>query len=103
MTNYLNNLESSLEKDGANCSFHVMQSNGGVSGITNICKKPVGTALSGLAAGVIGAANVGLNAGYPDCISLDMGGTSTDVALIKDGQAIITNDGAFEEYPLIFP
>ena len=62
VTNYLNNLESSLEKDGANCSFHVMQSNGGVSGITNICKKPVGTALSGLAAGVIGAANVGLNA-----------------------------------------
>jgi len=103
VTNYLNNLESSLEKDGANCSFHVMQSNGGVSGITNICKKPVGTALSGLAAGVIGAANVGLNAGYPDCISLDMGGTSTDVALIKDGQAIITNDGAFEEYPLNIP
>ena len=30
VTNYLNNLESSLEKDGANCSFHVMQSNGGV-------------------------------------------------------------------------
>ena len=103
VTNYLNNLESSLEKDGANCSFHVMQSNGGVSGITNICKKPVGTALSGLAAGVIGAANVGLNAGYPNCISLDMGGTSTDVALIKDGQAIITNDGAFEEYPLNIP
>ena len=103
VTNYLHNLESSLENDGANCSFHVMQSNGGVSGITNICKKPVGTALSGLAAGVIGAANVGLNAGYPDCISLDMGGTSTDVALIKDGQAIITNDGAFEEYPLNIP
>ena len=88
VTNYLLNLESSLKAEGANCSFHVMQSNGGVSGIANICKKPVGTALSGLAAGVIGAANVGVNAGYPDCISLDMGGTSTDVALIKNGKAI---------------
>ena len=103
VTNYLINLESSLKKDGANCPFHVMQSNGGVSGINNICQKPVGTALSGLAAGVIGAANVGLNAGYPDCISLDMGGTSTDVALIKDGKAIITNDGGFEDYPLNIP
>ena len=103
VTNYLLNLESSLKAEGANCSFHVMQSNGGVSGIANICKKPVGTALSGLAAGVIGAANVGVNAGYPDCISLDMGGTSTDVALIKNGKAIITSDGGFEDYPLNIP
>ena len=103
VTNYLFNLQESLSKDGATCPFHVMQSNGGVSGINNVCKKPVGTALSGLAAGVIGAANVGLNAGHPDCISLDMGGTSTDVALIKDGKAIITNDGGFEDYPLNIP
>lgn len=103
VTNYLMNLETSLKNSGANCPFHVMQSNGGVSGINNICLKPVGTALSGLAAGVIGAANVGLNAGYPDCISLDMGGTSTDVSLIKDGKAIITNDGGFEDYPLNIP
>lgn len=103
VTNYLLNLESTLKAEGANCSFHVMQSNGGVSGISNICKKPVGTALSGLAAGVIGAANVGLNAGHPNCISLDMGGTSTDVALIKNGKAIITTDGGFEDYPLNLP
>ena len=103
VTNYLLNLEASLKAEGANCAFHVMQSSGGVSGINNICKKPVGTALSGLAAGVVGAANVGLNAGYPNCISLDMGGTSTDVALIKDGKAIITSDGGFEDYPLNIP
>ena len=43
------------------------------------------------------------SAGYPDCISLDMGGTSTDVALIRGGQPLITNEGSFEDYPLNVP
>nr|XP_061799978.1 putative D-/L-hydantoinase subunit A [Nerophis lumbriciformis] len=80
-----------------------MQSHGGVGGVDNVIERPVGTVLSGLAAGVIGAANVGATAGYPNCISLDMGGTSTDVALIRGGQALVTSEGSFEDYPLNVP
>ena len=103
VTNYLDELLSQLNREGVHCPLHVMQSHGGVGGVDNVIERPVGTVLSGLAAGVIGAANVGASAGFPDCISLDMGGTSTDVALIRGGQALVTNEGSFEDYPLNVP
>ncbi len=103
VTNYLNELVAELRQANVNCPLHVMQSHGGVGGVDNVIERPVGTVLSGLAAGVIGAANVGATAGFPDCISLDMGGTSTDVALIRGGQALVTSEGSFEDYPLNVP
>ena len=103
VTNYLRGLQHELLKAGVPGPLHVMQSHGGVGGVGNIIERPVGTVLSGLAAGVIGAANVGASAGFPDCISLDMGGTSTDVALIRGGRALISNDGSFADYPLNIP
>lgn len=103
VTSYLNELGAELEAAGARAPLHIMQSHGGVGGTENVIERPVGTVLSGLAAGVIGAANVGDTAGFPDCISLDMGGTSTDVALIRGGRAMVTNDGSFEDYPLNIP
>ena len=103
VTNYLRGLQRELGEAGVAGPLHVMQSHGGVGGVGNIIERPVGTVLSGLAAGVIGAANVGASAGFPDCISLDMGGTSTDVALIRGGRALISNDGSFADYPLNIP
>ena len=103
VTDYLNELVNKLDAANAHAPLHVMQSHGGVGGVENVIERPVGTVLSGLAAGVIGAANVGASAGFPDCISLDMGGTSTDVALIRGGQPLITNEGSFEDYPLNVP
>lgn len=103
VTNYLQAMDSKLQSAGIHAPLHVMQSNGGVAGILPIIERPVGTVLSGLAAGVIGAANVGLEAGHPDCISLDMGGTSADVALIRGGRPVITAEGSFEDYPLHIP
>ena len=96
-------MESRMRDAGIHAPLHVMQSNGGVAGIGPIVERPVGTVLSGLAAGVIGAAYVGLEAGHPDCISLDMGGTSADVALIRGGRPVITAEGSFEDYPLHIP
>lgn len=92
-----------LRACGVPAPLHVMQSHGGVCGVQNVIERPVGTVHSGLAAGVIGAANVGAGAGCPDLISLDMGGTSADVALIRDGRPLVTNDGGFEDYPLNIP
>ena len=103
VTNYLQAMDSKLQSAGIRAPLHVMQSNGGVAGIGPIVERPVGTVLSGLAAGVIGAAHVGLEAGHPDCISLDMGGTSADVALIRNGRPIVTAEGSFEDYPLHIP
>ncbi len=103
VTDYLNELVGELQQAGINTGMHVMQSHGGVGGVENVIERPVGTVLSGLAAGVIGAANVGAAAGYPNCISLDMGGTSTDVALIRDGRPLVTSEGSFEDYPLNIP
>ncbi len=103
VNNYLSDLAARLKDCRVDAPLHVMQSHGGVCGVDNVIERPVGTVLSGLAAGVIGAANVGLTAGCKDLISFDMGGTSTDVALIQDGRPLITNEGGFEDYPLNIP
>ena len=103
VNNYLTSLMDRMRGAGIDAPLHVMQSHGGVSGVDNVIERPVGTVLSGLAAGVIGAANVGAAAGFGDLISLDMGGTSADVALIRDGRPLVTNEGGFEDYPLNIP
>ena len=100
---YLEALGSRLRQAGVQAPLDVMQSNGGVCGVRNVIERPVGTVLSGLAAGVIGAASLGARAGFPDLISLDMGGTSADVALIRNGRPLVTNEGSFEHYPLNIP
>jgi N-methylhydantoinase A len=103
MTKYVNDLAARLAQAGCRAPLHVMQSNGGVGGVDSIVECPIRTVLSGLAAGVLGAADVGLAAGFPNCISLDMGGTSADVALIPNGTPVITNKGGFEDWPLHLP
>ncbi len=64
----------------------IMQSNGGAVSTDTVRKLPINTFFSGPAGGVIGAATVGVAAEVPNVITFDMGGTSTDVALIKDGK-----------------
>ena len=66
------------------CLF--MQSNGGVAGGATIRRAPALTALSGPAAGVVGARDVAAACGIPDIITVDIGGTSADICLIKDGK-----------------
>ncbi len=64
----------------------VMTSGGGTAGLTRAAEAPVHTLLSGPAAGVVAAAAVATQAGFPDALAFDMGGTSTDVCLIRDGR-----------------
>ena len=65
----------------------VMRSSGGVATLAEAAAHPAWVLVSGPAAGVLGAARLGSLAGHRDVISFDMGGTSTDVCLIRDGQA----------------
>ena len=79
MTRYIGQLETDLPK---RTSLRIMKSDGGVMRASRIREQAIHTALSGPAAGVMGAFQVARAAGYDRIITLDMGGTSTDVALI---------------------
>ena len=72
-------LEPGIQKRGAR--LRVMQSSGGGISAEAAASQPVRTILSGPAGGVVGAFAIAQDAGFPDVITLDMGGTSTDVAL----------------------
>jgi N-methylhydantoinase A len=82
---YLNRLQTALAEDGFTGKFHIVQSNGGVMSTTAAAHAPVRTALSGPAAGVIAAAAIATEAGFPDVITGDLGGTSFDVSLVLGG------------------
>ncbi len=81
-------------------SLRIMQSNGGA---TSALVHPVHTLLSGPAAGVIGALSVARAARIWDAITLDMGGTSTDVALISGGTVAISDEAEIGGHPLQLP
>ena len=80
-----------------------MQSNGGVAGGATIRRAPALTALSGPAAGVVGARDVAAACGIKDIITVDIGGTSADICLIKDGRIALTQSGHVGNWPLPLP
>jgi len=83
--------------------FLVMQSSGGVASAGEVVRKPITTALSGPAAGALGSAVVADIAGFPDVVTLDAGGTSTDLCLIEGGKPQVTNAGAVGPFPIRIP
>ncbi len=99
MDRYLGRLEQSLPSDAP---LRIMQSNGGSISAATARHEAARTLLSGPAAGVVGAAYVASAAGFERSISFDMGGTSTDVALI-DGGISETTDGNIGGHPTKLP
>jgi N-methylhydantoinase A len=81
----------------------VMQSSGGVADATAAAARPASCVLSGPAAGVVGAAFVAAVGGVEDVLSFDMGGTSTDVAAVRRGQAQVTAESMVAGVPIRFP
>jgi N-methylhydantoinase A len=98
-----------LERLAASCADAglpeplVMRSSGGVATISEAAAHPAFALLSGPAAGVVGAAIAATSAGIENAISLDMGGTSTDVALIRDGRAERTSERDVGGFPVRLP
>src|SRR5260370_33713254 len=80
-----------------------MKSDGGVASAATCVRQPVQTVLSGPAAGVVGAVSVGRSAGFGDIISIDVGGTSADICLVRDGRPEVTKDGMIGPFPLKLP
>jgi N-methylhydantoinase A len=103
MERYLERVRDALEPALREKPFLVMQSNGGVASPEQVARKPITTALSGPAAGALGSAVIAEIAGFPNVITLDAGGTSTDLCLIENGQPPITNGGAVGPFPVRIP
>jgi len=85
---YINNLRRNLRKDlNKEVQLHVLRSDGGLASATQARNYPVNLLMSGPAGGVSGAIWVAKQAGYENLLTFDMGGTSTDVALVENGHA----------------
>jgi N-methylhydantoinase A len=100
---YIGNLESSLRANAVDSSFSIMKSNGGMIGADIAVRQPVHTALSGPAAGVMAALQIAENTGVANSISFDMGGTSTDVSLLREGRPTTTLAGRLGTWPIQLP
>jgi N-methylhydantoinase A len=103
VSTYVTRLQERLTKAGVLAPLLLMQSNGGVAGAATIQHAPALTALSGPAAGVVGAREIGAACGVSDLITVDIGGTSADICLIKGGQVGLTERGQVGEWPLPLP
>ena len=97
---YLANLDSGLLSASVSAPLQVMQSRGGISGSRTARLRPVRLFLSGPAAGVIGAKMAAETAGVRDLITVDVGGTSCDIALIEDGTPALRSEGLIDGYPV---
>jgi N-methylhydantoinase A len=100
---YIRRLARGLTERGIGAPLFIMKSNGGTCPPDEAARGGVHLALSGPAAGAPGAAPLGRLAGFDDILTIDMGGTSADVALIRGGEPATTSTGRIGEHPLALP
>jgi N-methylhydantoinase A len=103
MARYLRRIDEALGAGLRERPFLVMQSSGGVASADQVVRKPITTALSGPAAGAIGSAVIAKIAGFDNVVTLDAGGTSTDLCLIERGEPHLTNSGQVGPFPVRIP
>jgi N-methylhydantoinase B len=101
---YVGRIQARLDAElGPGVPFQVMKSNGGVISAREVVRHPITTILSGPAAGALGAAFLAEAAGVDRILTMDAGGTSTDVCLVEGGQPGLTTDGAVGRFPVKVP
>ncbi|MEL0110519.1 MAG: hydantoinase/oxoprolinase family protein, partial [Rickettsiales bacterium] len=93
---YFTRLETALKAGGFDGQVLIVQSNGGVMTIETARRRPIRTALSGPAAGVMASAHIAGTAGYENVITCDMGGTSFDVSLVAGGKSALAPQTAID-------
>ena len=103
MRGYLAALEAALAERGVSAPVNVMGSNGGAMTLRAAAERCAGAFLSGPVGGVIGAVRVAERAGVDDVITFDMGGTSTDVALVHGLAPRMSHDNRIDAFPLKMP
>ncbi len=103
VSGYMGRLATGIEEMGIGSQLWIMQSNGGLLHPRIASTHSARTVLSGLAGGVVGAGNWARHLGLDKVVSFDIGGTSTDIALIRDGEPDETTDGEIDSLPLRLP
>uniref|UniRef100_UPI003100A9D7 hydantoinase/oxoprolinase family protein n=1 Tax=Neorhizobium sp. EC2-8 TaxID=3129230 RepID=UPI003100A9D7 len=103
MDGYLDRFMTRSRKAGIEAKPYTIHSNGGLMSTETARNYPVRTCLSGPAAGVVGASLVGKAVSFPDIITYDVGGTSTDVALIANGKPAYSTDRDVAGYSIRCP
>ncbi|MFT5393579.1 MAG: N-methylhydantoinase A/oxoprolinase/acetone carboxylase beta subunit, partial [Gammaproteobacteria bacterium] len=103
VSRYLGEVESQTLKRGVQAPLQVMQSRGGLAHASIARQRPVRLFLSGPAAGVIGGQSEGQLAGDSELITLDVGGTSSDIALISSAKALTRSEGVIDGFPVRVP
>jgi len=103
LDSYLSRLERDISQRDSSTRLFIMSSNGGMATVNRMRTMPVSTVLSGPAGGVIAGIDLAETINLKNIITCDMGGTSTDVCLIRDSESIITVDNVVAGMPLKSP
>ncbi len=98
MQSYVKALQASLQPAAPRATVNIVRSDGGVMSTEEAARRPVETVFSGAAGGVRAAVHLGELVGVRRVLSFDMGGTSTDVALSRDGHAAISRTSSLTDY-----
>lgn len=96
VSSYLNQLQECFEEKNITKNVGIMKSNGGIMTLAATNKAPINTAVSGPTGGVVGAKRIAEQCGIDHLVTLDMGGTSTDVAIIENGKEELTTNFEIE-------
>jgi len=100
---YVARMGADLAASGVAAPLQIMQSRGGISAAANAALRPVRLFLSGPAAGVVGGVAAGRDAGAADLITVDIGGTSCDIALVSGGEPLVRAEGVIDGYTVRVP
>lgn len=103
MKRYIRRLQERFAALGLTVEPNLTQSNGGVVGFDAAAELPVRTVLSGPSTGVVAAQAIGRMAGFENLITFDMGGTSSDVALLEGGVCKLSGEAEVHGYPIKAP
>lgn len=103
MQRYIRRLKTRLEELNLTIAPQLTQSNGGVIGFDAAADLPVRTVLSGPSTGVVAAQAIGKLSGFSNIITFDVGGTSSDVALLQNGTCGLTGEASVHGYPIKAP
>ena len=103
VASYMRNFAAQLTAHGLNAEVNILRSDAGLMTLAMAQERPVYGVMSGPAGGVAGALFIATKAGFPNIVTLDMGGTSTDVSLCQDGTQTITRETTLGYFPIKVP
>jgi N-methylhydantoinase A len=103
MDDYIGEIDAFLREKLPQAKLYITKSNGGIMSSAEARRLPIHTLLSGPAAGVTAARALGRQLGVERILTLDMGGTSTDVSLVDRGRVMVTGQAEVGDFPLLMP